>query len=175
MYQITEQEFTFLKRVIANQIACYNANIPYYSDELWSIGIYTIGKACAKYKDGETKAKFTTYASTAIINDFRCWFRDNKKRMTDGNIDAEINEEKNLCTYHDMIESRNEHADLELHLDLEKAMKVLSNNERIAVEMYMDGYSQKEISDVIGYCNRSCVSRTLTRAYDKMKAELQYV
>ena len=175
MYEITEQEFTFLQKIIANQIACYNANLPYYTDELWSIGIYTIGKACANYDESNTKAKFTTYATTAIINNFRCWFRTEKKRFTDAYIDAEVNEEKNLCTYHDMLSGRDEQKDLELHLDLQEAMKVLTKDERTAVEMYMQGYTQQEINDVIGYSQRSSVSRTLTRAYHKMKAELQYV
>lgn len=172
MYQITEQEFNFLKRVIANQIACYNANIPHEADELWSIGVYAIGKACAKYDPTNSKAKFTTYASSAIINNFRCWFRDQKKRMTDGYIDAVINDNKNLCTFHEMI-TTNEHIDLDIKLSIKDAMKVLSEKEYTVVTMYMEGYSQREIAEELGYYNRSCVSRTLSRAYDKMRTELE--
>ena len=174
MYQITEKEFNFLQRVISNQVASYNRNIPYYADELWSIGIYRIGKACAKYDESNTKVKFTTYATSAIINNFRNWFRDEKKRMTDAYIDAEINE-KNLNTYHEILSAKDEQNNLELHLDLQEAMKVLSKDELTTVEMYMQGYTLQEISHVIGYTHISSVARILKRAYDKVKKELQYV
>ena len=177
MYEITEKEFNFLQRVISNQIASYNANVPHYSDELWSIGIYTIGKACAKYDESNTKVKFTTYATTAIINNFRCWFRDEKKRMTDAYIDADINEneEKNLGTFHQILSAKDEQSNLELHLDLQQAMKVLSKDELTTVEMYMQSYTLEEISHVIGYTHANSVARILKRAYDKVKKELQYV
>ena len=175
MYQINEKEFNFLQRVISNQVASYNANVPHYSDELWSIGIYTIGKACAKYDESNTKVKFTTYATSAIINNFRNWYRDEKKRIADAYIDAELNEEKNLHTFHEILSAKDEQNNLELHLDLQQAMKVLSKDERAAVEMYMQGYTLEEISHVIGYTHKSRVARTLKRAYDKVKKELQYV
>lgn len=175
MYEINEKEFNFLKKVISNQIACYNANIPYEADELWSVGIYAIGNACAKYDEANTKAKFTTYATSAIINNFRWWFRDQKKRMTDLYIDADLNEEKNVFTYHEMLSAKDEHNELELHLDLLQAMKVLTKDEQTVIEMYMQGYTQEEIKDIIGYTQISRVSRILRRAYDKMKKELQYV
>lgn len=175
MYQITEKEFNFLQRVISNQVASYNANVPHYSDELWSIGIYTIGKACAKYDESNTKVKFTTYATSAIINNFRNWYRDEKKRIADAYIDADINEEKNLGTFHQILSAKDEQNNLELHLDLQEAMKVLSKDERTTIEMYMQGYTLQEISHVIGYTHISSVARILKRAYDKMKKELHYV
>ena len=69
MYNISEKELKYLEHIIGGQVNHYKVIYPYKLDELWSLGYFAIGKACSLY-DGENNGnvKFTTYATSAIIN-----------------------------------------------------------------------------------------------------------
>jgi RNA polymerase sporulation-specific sigma factor len=62
-------------------------------DDLVSAGQFGYAKAIKTY-DSSKKVKFSSYASTCIINEIRMFMRANRKRLNDTSIDKPISYDK---------------------------------------------------------------------------------
>ena len=170
MYQISENEFDYLKGIIGNQIACYYSNYSNKSDELWSLGVFAIGKACDKYSE-DSKASFTTYATRAIINEFRNWHRSEKKHLTDLYLDNKIDDESSkINNYYNIIGGKE--VDIDLKLIIEDAVQTLRPFEQEIVRLMMQGYEYKTIATIQGV-SKQAMSTRIFRIRQKLAEELK--
>jgi len=174
MYQITEREYQYLEGIIGKQVAYYKANYPHKVDEIWSVGIYAIGKACSQFDNTRTEAKFTTYASSAIMNEIRHWHRSEKKTLRDGYMDNSLYDDEEDNFHQILADSKDEYLDIELRLDLANAINKLTPKQQRVVNLKLKDLSNIEIAEQVGV-KRHEISRILNRAYKKLKEELEYV
>lgn len=175
MYNISEKELKYLEHIIGRQVNHYKVVYPYKLDELWSLGYFAIGKACHLY-DGENNpnVKFTTYATTAIINEIRHWHRKEKHTICNAYLDEPVSDNGNL---HDVIslkdaEGNNSYNGLEIKLDLHKAMKKLTNEQCKVIELKLEGYTNLEIAEILNLSYRQ-VTRRAEDAYSTIRKQIR--
>ena len=175
MYNISEKELKYLEHIIGRQVNHYKVVYPYKLDELWSLGYFAIGKACHLY-DGENNSnvKFTTYATSAIINEIRHWHRKEKHTINNAYLEEPVSDK---CTLHDVISLRdtganNSYNHLEIKLDLERAMKKLNNEQCKVIELKLKGYTNLEIAEILNLSYRQ-VTRRAEDAYSTLRKQIR--
>lgn len=175
MYNISEKELKYLEHIIGTQVNHYKVVYPYKLDELWSLGYFAIGKACHLY-DGENNrnVKFTTYATSAIINEIRHWHRKEKRSITNVYLDEQVVDNGNLYNVISLTdtEGNNSYNNLEIKLDLRKAMKKLSNEQCKVIQLKLEGYSNLEIAEILNLTYRQVIARTES-AYSTLRKQIR--
>ncbi len=150
----------------------------YYStnkdqDDLISIGTIGLikGVSTFNHKNG---ARLATYAARCIENEILMYFRNQKKRQNDVNIDDPIDTDGdgNALTFMDIVYEEEQYAeDLDLKMKCEKLYeyldKIPSREKQILIMRYglfnTIPMTQKKIAEKLGI-SRSYVSRIETKA-----------
>lgn len=155
------------------------------ADDLVSIGTIGLIRAAETF-DYSKGNQFSTYASKCIDNQIKMYFRKQKHRLTELNLNDPIDSdaEGNALTIADIFSSGvNVEDDVELKINSEKLYRFireeLTDREReIICKRYgvsdIDGsvcrpLTQREIADSMGY-SRSYISRIEKRALGKLRA-----
>jgi len=164
-------------RLVAHIIKKYYATNK-DQDDLISIGTIGLIKGISTF-DYQKGTRLATYAARCIENEILMFFRNQKKRQNDINIDdpIETDGEGNALTYLDIV---SEEEDFAANLDLKnntkllyKHLKTLPQREKEILIMRYGLYNrkpktQKQIAKKLGI-SRSYVSRIETRALKRMR------
>ena len=154
----------------------------YYStskdqDDLVSIGTIGLIKGVSTFNH-KKGARLATYAARCIENEILMYFRNQKKRQNDVNIDdpIETDAEGNALTFLDVVYEEEHFAEnLDLKINSKKLYQALENfperEKQILIMRYglynTKSYTQKEIANKLGI-SRSYVSRIESRAIQRM-------
>lgn len=154
----------------------------YYStskdqDDLVSIGTIGLIKGVSTFNH-KKGARLATYAARCIENEILMYFRNQKKRQNDVNIDdpIETDAEGNALTFLDIVyEEENFAENLDLKINSKKLYRALESfperEKQILIMRYglynTKSYTQKEIANKLGI-SRSYVSRIESRAIQRM-------
>ena len=171
MYNLNQVEYEYLEKQIGKQVKYYRTIYPEKVDEMWSIGVFAIGKACKKYDKSRTDAQFTTYATRAIINDLKHWHRSEKRTIGHLYLDKECfsKDDRPDTMYNNIKFSEPDVANnSQLRIDIERAMTCLSKKQREVIELQLEGLTQQQIADRLGV-KLCAVQANIYRAYGKMK------
>lgn len=164
-------------RLVAHIIKKYYANSE-DQDDLISIGTIGLIKGVSTF-DHKKGARLATYAARCIENEILMYFRNQKKRQNDVNIDdpIETDGDGNALTFLDIVfEEENYAEQLDLKENTNKLytyIKRLGEREQRILTMRYGLYNttpltQKQVAEKLGI-SRSYVSRIETKALNQMK------
>ncbi len=165
-------------RLVAHIIKKYYATSK-DQDDLISIGTIGLIKGVTTF-DHQKGARLATYAARCIENEILMYFRNQKKRQNDVNIDdpIETDGDGNALTFMDIVyEEENFAEDLDLKINCKKLYRYLNRlperEKRIIIMRYglynTQSLTQKQVAEKLGI-SRSYVSRLETKALKRMKS-----
>ncbi|MBQ6811036.1 MAG: RNA polymerase sporulation sigma factor SigK [Firmicutes bacterium] len=151
-------------------------------DDLISIGTIGLIKGVSTF-DQQKGARLATYAARCIENEILMYFRNQKKRQNDVNINdpIETDGDGNALTFLDIVcEEENFAEDLDLKINSKKLYQYIERLEprekRILIMRYglynTLPHTQKQVAKKLGI-SRSYVSRIETKAISKMRSFYQ--
>ena len=163
-------------RLVAHIIKKYYATSK-DQDDLVSIGTIGLIKGVSTFNQ-KNGARLATYAARCIENEILMYFRNQKKRQNDVNIDdpIETDAEGNSLTFLDVVYEEERFAEnLDLKINSKKLYVALETfperEKKILIMRYglynTKAYTQKEIAKKLGI-SRSYVSRIESRAIRRM-------
>lgn len=173
MYDITEDEFLFLKKYIQKHIHKYvDEPKGIYLDDLWFDCIHAIGMSCRCYKPSNG-CKFTSYAIKSINNKLKASveYKNRQKRdVTFLPIDKPIKPDTKV-TYLDAISPVYNEICLVNDI-LDDMKKVVNSDKQIQVLALMSqGYMQTEIAQIMG-CTKININALVRKARQSLLANL---
>lgn len=168
-------------RLVAHIIKKYYATSK-DQDDLISIGTIGLIKGVSTF-DQQKGARLATYAARCIENEILMYFRNQKKRQNDVNINdpIETDGDGNALTFLDIVcEEENFAEDLDLKINSKKLYQYIERLElrekRILIMRYglynTLPHTQKQVAKKLGI-SRSYVSRIETKAISKMRSYYQ--
>ena len=163
-------------RLVAHIIKKYYASNK-DQDDLISIGTIGLIKGITTF-DHKKGARLATYAARCIENEILMYFRNQKKRQNDINIDdpIETDSEGNALTFLDIMYEEEDFAEnMDLKHNTQKLYKLLDQmperEKQILIMRYglfnTKAMTQKTVADKLGI-SRSYVSRIETKALKRM-------
>ncbi len=165
-------------RLVAHIIKKYYATSK-DQDDLISIGTIGLIKGISTF-DHKKGARLATYAARCIENEILMYFRNQKKRQNDINIDDPIESdgEGNTLTFMDIVYEEEDYAEnLDLKINTKKLYEYLEQmperEKRILIMRYglynTKPLTQKQVASKLGI-SRSYVSRIETKALKRMRS-----
>ena len=142
------------------------SHLSWLKDDLLQCGYMGLFKACKTF-DPTKGCQFSTYAARCIINSILMFLRKENKHINfDTNFEINFDEGEEIPIL-DLLQSSD---DLERGLDLRNFIKHSKN--RKIVELYVDGFTIKEISEKF-QISRNCVSRKIKKELQNYKKYLE--
>lgn len=168
-------------RLVAHIIKKYYATSK-DQDDLISIGTIGLIKGVSTF-DQKKGARLATYAARCIENEILMYFRNQKKRQNDVNINdpIETDGDGNALTFLDVVyEEENFAEDLDLKINSKKLYQFIdrldARERRILIMRYglynTQPHTQKQVAQKLGI-SRSYVSRIETKAISKLRTYYQ--
>ena len=148
-----------------------NKRYPTYNqdEDLKQDALLGLWKACLTYD--ASKAKFSTYATQCIINSIRMTLRTRNREPSLLSLEQSLGGEDNSMLA-EVIEDPNSQIDDGL-ICFKEFWKTLNNTERCCIKMSLEGYTQEDISKVVGM-SRPWVNRVVNRIredYEQFRKE----
>ena len=164
-------------RLVAHIIKKYYATSK-DQDDLISIGTIGLIKGISTFKP-EKGARLATYAARCIENEILMYFRNQRKRQNDINIDdpIETDGEGNALTFLDVVYEEEHFAeDLDLKTNVKRLYEYIKQiprrEQRILIMRYglynSKPHTQKQVAATLGI-SRSYVSRIETKALRRLR------
>ncbi len=168
-------------RLVAHIIKKYYATSK-DQDDLISIGTIGLIKGVSTF-DHKKGTRLATYAARCIENEILMYFRNQKKRQNDVNINdpIETDGDGNALTFLDVVyEEENFAENLDLKINSKKLYEFIhrldAREKRILIMRYglynTQPHTQKQVAKKLGI-SRSYVSRIETKAISKMRSYYQ--
>lgn len=143
-------------------------------DDLYQIGSLALCKAATRF-DG--RCKFSTFASTVVLNDLKEYCRRSCKTTVSGeSLDAPVSEDCSLALS-ELLSAPDAYPDSTLRKALAAAKQNYSGCSRMgieAMELKLKGYSGAEIAELYGVKN-NMVTAWISRAAQRLRYDEQFV
>lgn len=153
----TEREALFYKNVELAYFVVWKHYPTFAKDEdLKQEALLGLWQACLTYN--KSKAQFSTYASSCILNKLRMWFRERNKRPETVSLSTPIVVGEEGLTLEDTIEDPVPSIDEGL-IDLKNFLGSLRDRDQEMIKLRMQGLTQKQIAQELGMSRVSCAKR----------------
>ena len=117
-------------------------------EDLVAEGFLALCNAAKVYD--ESKGKFSTYACTVILNQFRTYFRTKMKQIPTTSLDYEVKDsDGHNTTRHELIADDDSFKPFDM-VEREMFVDDLSDIEQTVVDLILDGCTQSEVAEKLG-------------------------
>ena len=153
----TEREALFYKNVGLAYFIVWKHYPTFAKDEdLKQEALLGLWQACLTYN--KSKAQFSTYASSCILNKLRMWFRERNKHPETVSLSTPIVVGEEGLTLEDTIEDPVPSIDEDL-IDLKNFLGSLRDRDQEIIKLKMQGLTQKQIAQELGMSRVNCAKR----------------
>lgn len=175
----TEGEYLLIDRILAGEESLYATLVDKYKSYAFTIAMKVVAnrpeaeeiaqdgfiKAFHYLKKFNKEAKFSTWLYRIVFNTAISYKRKNRQSFQ--------SIENSIIEYHDHADSEMERNDKQIFI--EKALKKLSDADRVAVQLYyLKEYSMEETAEILGQ-NANTLKVRVHRARQRLADELKNI
>lgn len=125
----------------------------------------------AAYSWNPSKSKFSTYATTCILNQIKMELRKRSRmhNFDEISLSTPVSDVDSELTLEDVIPDKKDYfEEVESVLDFQCKLNNLTDKEKDVLSLLVQGYSQQDIANVMN-CTRANISRIKRNFFKKLK------